>query len=77
MYSDELRRQVVKWYADGAGYRQIARHFGIDHVTAMNWVKAHIDQLAQAPLPAEEPLHIVEMDELYTFVGKKKTGSTS
>jgi transposase-like protein len=77
MYSDELRQQVVKWYADGAGYRQIARHFKIDHVTVMNWVKAHTDQLARTPVPDETPLHIVEMDELYTFVGKKKTDSTS
>ncbi len=76
MYSDEMRQQVVKWYVDGAGYRQIARHFGIDHVTVMNWVKAHSDQLAQAPVPDEKPLHIVEMDELFTFVGKKKTDST-
>jgi transposase len=41
MYGDEMRRAAVKWYADGAGYRQIARHFGVDHVTVMNWVKAH------------------------------------
>jgi len=76
MYTDTMRRQAVKLYADGAGYRQIARHFGIDHVTVMNWVKAYTDQLPAAPLPAEKPLHIVEMDELYTFVGQKKTNST-
>ncbi|MBZ0279499.1 MAG: helix-turn-helix domain-containing protein [Anaerolineae bacterium] len=47
MYSDEMRRQAVKMYADGAGFRQVARQFEIDHVTVMNWVKAHIDQLLQ------------------------------
>lgn len=77
MYSDEMRRRAIMMYADGAGFRQVARHFGIDHATVMNWVKAHADQLPPAPVPTEKPLHIVEMDELYTFVGKKKTDSTS
>ena len=76
-YPTVLRQQAVKLYADGVSFRRIARHLGVDHVTVMHWVKAHADQLPDAPLPAEKPLHVVEMDELYTFVGKKKTGSTS
>jgi transposase-like protein len=72
MYSDTLRQQAVKLYADGLGYRQIARHLRVDHVTIMNGVKAHIDQLPQAPLPTDARLHVVEMDELYTFIGHKK-----
>lgn len=74
-YSDELRQQAVRLYADGLGFRQVGRHLGVDHVTVMNWIKAHTDQLPAAPVPDEKPLHIVEMDELYTFIGKKKTGS--
>ncbi|NJL57042.1 IS1 family transposase [bacterium] len=77
MYSDEMRQQAVKMDADGAGFRQVARHFGVDHVTIMNWVKAHVDQLPAAPVPDDNPLHVVEMDELYTYVGNKKTGATS
>jgi transposase-like protein len=77
MYPDAMRQQAVKLYADGLGFRQIARYLQVDHVTIMNWVKAHTDQLSPAPLPEAKPLHVVEMDELYTFVGKKKTGSTS
>ena len=75
-YGDDMRQQALKWYVDGASYRRIARHLGIDHVTVMNWVKAHADQLPPAPTPTEEPLHIVEMDELYTFVERKKTDGT-
>ena len=76
MYSEAMRQQAVKMYADGAGFRQVARHLGVDHVTIMNWVRAHANQLPAAPLPEEEPLHIVEMDELHTFVGQKKIVST-
>jgi len=77
LYSDEMRQQAIKWYADGVGYRRIARHLGVDHVTIINWVKAHVDQLPDAPLPPEKPLHKIEMDELYTFIGEKNTVSTS
>jgi len=75
-YSDEMRQRAVKLYADGLGFRQIGRHLKVDHVTVMNWVKAHAAQLPDAPLPSETHFHIVEMDELYTFVGKKKTDTT-
>ena len=72
MYSDEMRRQAVQLYADGMNYRQTGRHLGVDHVTVMNWVKAHVDQLPAAEEAVEAPAHIVEMDELHTFVGRKK-----
>ena len=76
MYSDEMRRRAVQLYADGMNYRQTGRHLGVDHVTVMNWVKAHVDQLPAAEEAIEEPAPIVEMDELYTFVGRKKAGGT-
>jgi transposase-like protein len=76
MYSDELRLQAVKLSVDGVSFRRIGRHLGVDHVTVMNWVKAYSNQLPDALMPTERPLHVVEMDELYTFIGKKKTGST-
>ena len=75
-YPDSIRQQAVKMSVDGCNYRQIARLLKVDHKTVMHWVKAHADQLPAAPLPAEKPLHIVEMDELYTFIGAKKSGST-
>lgn len=76
-YGAEIRVQAVKWYANGISFQKIARHLGVDYVTVMNWVKACSDELPAAPLPNKVPLHVVEMDELFTFVGKKETGSTS
>ena len=75
-YSPEMRQAAVQCYADGMTYRQVARHFKVDHKTIINWVKAHADQLPPAPTPSEKPLHIIEMDELHTFVGRKKTDGT-
>ena len=74
-YSEEIRMQAVRMYADGAGFRQVARQLNVSHVSVMNWVKAYASQLPEAPMPAE--VDDVEMDELYTFIASKKTGSTS
>ncbi|MDX2137659.1 MAG: helix-turn-helix domain-containing protein [Chloroflexota bacterium] len=74
-YSDEMRQQAVKLYSDGLNYRRIGRVLRVDHVTVMLWVKAHTDQL---PLPVQpDEVGVIELDELFTFVGKKKTKSTS
>ena len=65
-----MRQQAVKLYVDGANYRR-----GVDHVTVMWWVRADADQLPDAPQPRR--VVMAEQDELFTFVGKKKTTSTS
>ena len=47
----------------------------VSHTTVMSWVKEHAEKLPEAPVPEET--YTVEMDELYTFIEEKKTGSTS
>ena len=73
-YPAEVRQQAVKLYVDGLNYRRIGRILGVDHKSVMNWVKAHADQLPPAPVPKQ--VENAELDELFTFVGKKKTTST-
>lgn len=68
-----MRRQAVRLSIDGMNYRRIGRQLGIDHKTVMHWVKAHSDQLPDAPVPGD--INNAEQDELFTFVGKKKTSS--
>jgi hypothetical protein len=40
-----------------------------------NWVSQYTAKLPNAPVPAK--VKKAELDELYTFIGKKKTKSTS
>lgn len=80
-YDAALRRQAIEWYVDGMGLRRIARHLGVVHQTVANWVATHAATLPEAP-PAppydvQQPLPIVELDELYPFDGPKNSGSTS
>ena len=70
-----LRLLSIRMYADGLNFRQIGRHLQVSHTSVMNWVKAYAAELPEAPVPKEA--YTIEMDELYTFVGAKKTGSTS
>lgn len=70
-YPDALRQQAVRLYVDGMNYRRIGRQLGVDHKTVMNWVKAHTDQLPAPPVPND--VNNAELDELFTFVGEKKS----
>jgi len=59
-------------------FRRIARTLGVCHRTVINWVNAYAAQLPdEPPVPPDEPLEVTELDELFTFAGKKATKSTS
>ena len=74
-YEPQTRQQAVKLYSDGMNFRRIARHLGVSHQSVINWVNAYSAQLPSQP-PYPDDVGVVELDELYTFIGKKKTGST-
>ena len=75
-YSTELRTQALKLYVDGLNFRRIARILGVHHQTVINWVTQAADHLP-VTLPAPTEAETVELDELHTFVGQKKSESTS
>lgn len=73
-YDDAFRQKALQLYVDGMNLRRIGRHLGVHHQSVANWVKAHADELPAASVPAE--VENAELDELFTFIGDKKTGST-
>ncbi len=72
-YPEEVRKQALQLYVDGMNLRRIGRHLGLHHRTVSLWVRAQAANMPEAPLPEE--VDEAEMDELYTFIGDKKTGS--
>ena len=62
-------------YVDGMNLRKIARHLKVHHRTVALWVLDHAEALPNAPMPEE--VKAAEMDELFTFIGDKKTASIS
>jgi transposase-like protein len=73
-YAPALRKRAVQYYVDGLNLRRIARQLGVHHRTVSDWVKAHAESLPEPPMPEE--VKTAEMDELFTFIGQKKTEST-
>jgi hypothetical protein len=78
-YSAEMREQAVKMVVNGAIFRRTGRSLKVNHQSMVNWFNAATATLkAQAaPRPTVGESDTVELDELYTFVGTKKTRSTS
>ena len=74
-YDAKVRKQAIRLYVDGMNLRRTARHLGIHHTTVSAWIKEYVSNLPQAPQPKK--VKTAEMDELFTFIGNKKTKSTS
>ena len=72
-YGKALRDKAIKMYIDGSGFRQTGRQLGIHHQTVSNWAKEEAEQLPKAPMPNE--VKTAEFDELFTYIGDKKTES--
>lgn len=70
-YSPEVKQLCLKMYLNGMGLRGIERVTDIHHTTIMNWVREAGIGLPDAPEENEIP-EIAEIDELQTFVGKKR-----
>jgi transposase len=73
-YPESVRKQAMEMYVDGGNLRRIARHLKIAPQTVAYWVTEVAEALPSAPVPNE--VKEAEMDELFTFIGDKKTEST-
>ena len=58
-------------YLNGMGFRGIERVTGVHHTMVINWVKQVGDLLPDSYNP-EITSEVGELDELETFIGKKK-----
>ena len=74
-YSPEVRQKAIQLYVDGMNLRRIGRQLKVNPQSVANWAKAHAEHLPPAPVP--EKVENAELDEIFTFIGEKKTGSTS
>lgn len=75
-YSEEVREKAVRMYVEGNNFRRIGRLLGVNHQSVVNWVNAYqakIQNTAALPNNSET----IEIDELWSFVGEKKTKLTS
>lgn len=76
-YAQETRQQAIRLVLDGNSQRQAARHAGVSHGTVANWFKQYADELPDELPGTGIDVAVAEQDELFTFIGQKKTSSTS
>lgn len=69
--SDKVKNDALDMYLEGLGLRAIGRLLGYSHVTIMNWIK-EFGKKAEEEKEKVECGSVIEMDEVFTFVGKKK-----
>jgi transposase-like protein len=69
--SEETRRLALEMYLEGVGFRGIGRLLHISFGTVYQWVKKWGEQV-DLPI-GKENISIVELDELHSYIMKKKT----
>jgi transposase-like protein len=74
-YDDKTKEAALKLYLEGNGFRRIGRLLSVNHQSVVNWVNAFHTKLRAKKLapPVPGKVSALEMDELFTFVGAKKS----
>lgn len=70
-----VRRQALELYLEGLGFRSIGRFLKCSHVSVYNWIKSY--GAAIEGLRSDSDVEVVEMDEMHTCIGSKKTTDRS
>jgi transposase-like protein len=71
-YAEQVREKAVRMYVEGNNFRRIGRLLGVNYQSVVNWVNTYHEKVKdKAVLPVET--QTIEMDELWSFVGEKKT----
>ena len=73
-YSPERKETILKACKERCSLRGIQRIFGIAPKTVARWIKAHalsLPALSETLLPAQNH-DVLELDELWSFVGKRQ-----
>ena len=74
-YAEEVKEKAVRMYVEGINFRRIGRLLCVNHQSVVNWVnqyQAKISGRAKEKV-AQTNTETIEMDELWTFIGEKKT----
>jgi transposase len=67
----DKKRQALELYLEGLGFRSIGRFLRCSHVAVYYWIKSY--GAAIEGIRSSAGVKVVEMDEMHTYVGSKKT----
>jgi len=67
-----LKKKALHLYLEGLGFRSIGRFLGVSNVSVLNWIRDFGEKVQQ--LHADnQSIEMVEIDEMHTYIGSKKT----
>ena len=66
-----LKRSGLDLYLEGLGFRSIGRILKVSHVSVYNWIRS-FGKIVESLRSSKTP-EIVEIDELHSYIGNKKT----
>ena len=72
-YPAEKCLLAIRMDVEGSSYGSIARVLKVNLQSVANWVTQYTAKLPAAPVP--QKVRKAELDELYTYIGEKKTKS--
>jgi transposase-like protein len=67
-----LKKQALHLYLEGLGFRSIGRFLGVSNVSVLNWIR-DFGKKVQELHSTSQDIEIVEVDEMHSYVGSKKT----
>jgi transposase len=73
----EKRRLAVSLYASGLSLRRIGQFFGVSTVAALKWVRKYGETECVKPVPSQDSVIVMEVDEFWHFLKKKEHESGS
>jgi len=68
----EYKRLALMMYLEGMGLRSIGRIIGVSDVAVLKWIKNFGIKAGDLPIKGS-PVKEVEIDEMHTYIGSKKT----
>lgn len=73
-YTAERKEEILKAYQERSSLRGLERTFGVARQTVATWLRQEDSQLPDLlPLDLAQSDDVLELDELWSFVGSKKT----
>jgi hypothetical protein len=67
-----IKKQALHLYLEGLGFRAIGRILGVSNVSVLNWIRSFGKEVQELHSVGQE-IKMVEVDEMHTYVGSKKT----
>lgn len=65
------KKNALQLYLEGLGFRSIGRFLKVSHVAVYQWIKKFGEKIDD--IKSEQEIKVVELDELHTYIGQKKT----